>query len=124
MDASEMRSNLGGRVLEAMIISYGMQRRFEDAFSVFDMIAGQTDGPCLCAILSACSMASPPRWKEALQIIHTSDIFETAKGPAKIDPRSIGFAIIACSKADEWKEALNLLYLYGQSPPSERLVFL
>jgi len=120
MDASEMRSNLGGRVLEAMIISYGMQRRFEDAFSVFDMIAGQTDGPCLCAILSACSMASPPRWKEALQIIHTSDIIETAKGPAKFDPRSIGFAIIACSKADEWKEALSLLYLYGQSPPSER----
>jgi hypothetical protein len=119
-----MQASLGGRVLEAMIINYGMQRRFDDAHTVFDMITGPTDGPCLRAILSACSMASPPRWEEALEIIHTSDIVESATGPAKIDPRAIGFAMIACSKADEWEQAYNLLFLYGQSTPSERCVAL
>lgn len=122
MEATEMHASLGGRVLEALIINYGMQRRFHDARRVFDMIIGPTDGPCLCAILSACSMASPPRWEEALEIIHTSDIVDSATGPAKIDPRAIGFAMIACSKADEWEEAYNLLFLYGQSTPSERCV--
>ena len=120
MDVSEMRSSLGGRVLEAMIITYGMQQRFDDALWVFDMITGPADGPCLRAMLSACSMASPPRWQVAIEIIHTSDIVESAKGPAKIDPRAIGFAMISCAKAEEWEEAYNLLFLYGRSTPSEQ----
>jgi hypothetical protein len=50
---------------------------------------------------------------EAITILHISDVTESASGPGRVDQVALGNAIIACSKADEFEEGLNLLQLYG-----------
>lgn len=120
MDASDLDTNVGGPVLEALILAYGMSERFDDALWVFSSINGPTNGPCLRAILSACSLANPPRWETALEILHTSDMVHGAMGPARMDTRALAFAVIACAKANQWREGLNILDLYGR--PSMRYV--
>lgn len=102
-----------GPILEALINFYGSHGRFDEALEVFDSISGRIDGPCLRAILIACTNASPVRWIDAVGIIHTSDIVEGSSGPGKVDQVALGNAIIACCKADEFEEGLNLLQLYG-----------
>jgi pentatricopeptide repeat domain-containing protein 1 len=115
MEASDFSVKTAGPILEAVILEYGMNDRFDDALWVFEMIYGPTNGPCLRAILSACALSY--RWQEAISILHTSDIVDCAVGPALVDTRAIGFAILACSKSGEWQEGLNLLHLYGQPQP-------
>jgi pentatricopeptide repeat protein len=109
----ERMVHIGGPVFEALISGYGSQGRYDDALRVFEQINGLVDGPCLRAVLLACGKATPPRWEEALAVLHSSDIVEGTSGPAKMDQISLGNAIIACSKANEFDEALNLLQLYG-----------
>ena len=113
MDATEFSVKTAGPILEALIMEYGMNDRFDDALWVFNMICGPTNGPCLRAILSACALVTD-RWEDALAILHTSDIVEGARGPARVDMRAIGFAMLACSKSGHWEEAMNLLELYGR----------
>eukprot|EP00547_Thalassionema_nitzschioides_P007075 CAMPEP_0194208298 /NCGR_PEP_ID=MMETSP0156-20130528/6783_1 /TAXON_ID=33649 /ORGANISM="Thalassionema nitzschioides, Strain L26-B" /LENGTH=989 /DNA_ID=CAMNT_0038935231 /DNA_START=298 /DNA_END=3267 /DNA_ORIENTATION=+ len=114
MDKDEFSVETAGRVLESLIYAYGTSDRFNDALRTFNKIQGPTNGPCLRAMMSSCALAK--RWKEAISILHTSDIVEEAEGPALLDTRALGFAILACSKSGKWEEALNLLELYGQSP--------
>ena len=113
LDATEMKVSMTGPLLEALILAYGMNDRFDDALWVFGMIHGPTGGPCLRAILSACSLADPPRWKTALNLLHSSDVAEGAGGPTRMDFRALAFAIITCAKADQWEEGLTILELYG-----------
>jgi hypothetical protein len=115
MSREERCVNVGGAILEALISTYATQGRFDDATRVLDMIEGRIDGPCLRAMLLACGTASPPRWEEAVSMLHTSDIVEGTSGPGKMDQVALSNAIIACCKADEFEEALNLLQLYGIS---------
>ena len=112
MSPSDFSVKVAGPILEALILEYGMSDRFDDALSLFERISGPTNGPCLRAILSACALA-PDRWEVALDLLHTCDIVEGARGPARVDMRAIGFAMLACSKSGQWEEALNLLELYG-----------
>ncbi|KAI2512794.1 PPR repeat [Fragilaria crotonensis] len=112
MSPSDFSVKVAGPILEALILEYGMSDRFDDALSVFERISGPTNGPCLRAILSACALA-PDRWEVALDLLHSCDIVEGARGPARLDMRAIGFAMLACSKSGQWEEALNLLELYG-----------
>lgn len=109
------KSRVGGPIIEALISTYASQNLFDDAYKVYKEIKSGVDGPCLRAMLSACSTASPPRWEEALSILHSSDIVADSTGPGRIDQVALGYAIIACSKADEFEEGINLLQLYGES---------
>lgn len=114
LEAAEMKVASTGPLIEALILAYGMTGRFDDALWVFNMIHGPTGGPCLRAMLSACSLATPPRWETALDLLHTSDVIEGGGGgPAGMDFRALAFAIITCAKADQWEEALTILDLYG-----------
>lgn len=116
MEKDEFTVGTGGRVLECLIFEYGISGRFNDALRTFNRIQGPTNGPCLRAMMSSCALDK--RWKEAISILHTSDIVEEAEGPALLDTRALGFAILACSKSGKWEEALNLLELYGPQPGS------
>jgi pentatricopeptide repeat protein len=116
MDNSEKSVRIGGRIFEALIVVYGAQSSMEEALTTFRMITGRVDGPCLRAILFACSLSNPPRWEDAVSILHTSDIVEDSLGPGKVDQIALGNAIICCSKANEFQEALTLLQLYGRNP--------
>jgi len=119
MNTRERTSRIGGALFEALISAYGSQGRFEEALRTYETIIGRVDGPCLRAILLACGQASPARWLDAATILHTSDIVEGTSGPGKIDQIALSNAIIACSKADQFEEGLNLLSLYG-IPDAER----
>lgn len=119
MDPAEKCVSVGGPILESMITLYGMQTFIDEALRTFNSIHGEVDAPCLRAILLACSLAEPPRWQDAVSILHTSDIVEGSIGPAKIDQIALGSAIIACSKAKEFQEALTLLKLYGRRKPRD-----
>ena len=120
MDESEKNTRIGGPIFEALIGTYGAQRKFDQALETFQSMNGRTNAPCLRAVLLACSTAKPPRWQEAVSILHTSDIVEDTNGPGRIDQISLGNAIIACSKANEMEEALTLLRLYGYNHISSR----
>lgn len=114
MDPLEKTANIGGPVFEALIRVYGELSMIDEALEIFHMITGRVDAPCLRAILSACSIADPPRWEASISILHTSDIVEGSSGPGKIDQLALSNVIIACSKANEYQEGLNLLQLYGR----------
>ena len=114
MNRDEVRVRTGGPILQALIRQYGAGGRYIEARRVFDQIQGPVDAHCLRAMLYACSAGEPPRWQDALSLLHTSDIVEGTRGPAKVDSKALNYAILACAKADEWEEALNLLELYGR----------
>lgn len=114
LNGAEKRASVGGALFELLISVYGAQGMFDEALGAYQMISGRiADTKCLRAILLSCSLVQPARWQEAVNLLHTSDIMEGTKGPAKIDQIALSNAIIACCKADEIKEALNLLRLYG-----------
>lgn len=120
MKPYEMRVNVGGPILEVLIRQYGAGGKYTEARRVFDLIQGPVDAKCLRAMLYACSAGEPPRWEDALSLLHTSDIVEGTRGPAKVDSKSLSYAMLACAKADQWEEALNLAELYGRSYPTNQ----
>lgn len=115
MNPFEMRASIGGPILEALIRQYGAGGKYAEALYVFEQIQGPVDAKCLRALLYACSAGEPPRWEDALSLLHTSDIVEGTRGPAKVDSRALSYAMLACAKADQWEEALNLAELYGRT---------
>ena len=115
MDRSEMTMCCGGSVFVAIIGIYGLLGLVDEALEIFYGIYGEIDSTCLRSILLACSLANPPRWHDAITILHTSDIVEESDGPGRIDQGALGSAIMACSKANEYEEALTLLRLYGRN---------
>jgi len=109
----DLRIEMSSSIIESQIRNYGSMGRFQDALRTYTMIQGPVDTNCLNAIMSVCATSSPARWKDALFILHNSDIFEDSAGPAKINSRALNYAIFACTKADQWNEAINLLKLYA-----------
>lgn len=120
MNQYEMRASVGGPILEALIRLYGAGGKYVDARGVFEQIQGPVDAECLRAMLYACSAGEPPRWEEAVNLLHTSDVVEFTRGPGKVDSKALSYAILACAKADQWEEALNLAELYGRLRHSNR----
>lgn len=114
MDNSERMCAAGGPIFAGLISAYGLLGHVDDALELFSGIDGQLDAVCLRSILLACSRANPPRWEEAISILHTSDIVDDSYGPGLIDQSALSYAIMACSKANEYREALTLLRLYGR----------
>ena len=112
MSPAEKTVTVGGSIIEALIKVYAAQAQFDKALRTFNTITGRVDGQCLRAILFACSIADPPRWEDAVAILHTSDIVESNSGPGRIDQVALGFAVTACAKANQPQEALTLLELY------------
>jgi pentatricopeptide repeat protein len=108
----------GGQILESLIISYAAVGHFDAAKRVFDSIEGSSDAANLRAMLLACSTSSPPEWEHALELLHSSDIFLQSLPPAHVDSVALAYAMLACSKANQWEESLNLLRLYGSSDSS------
>jgi pentatricopeptide repeat domain-containing protein 1 len=113
MDEIERRIDTGSPVFESLIAFYGSMGDVEKAMKIADRIIGYMDAPCLRAILLAHASCSEPRWKEAVEILHTSDIVEGASGPGLIDQLALSHVLVACSKANEFEEGLSLLQLYG-----------
>ena len=109
----DQRIEIISPIIELQVRNYGSVGRFHDALKTFQKIDGPVDSNCLHAMLSVCVSSSPVRWKEAVFILHSSDIFEDSAGPAKINSRALNSAIFACTKANQWSEALNLLRLYA-----------
>jgi hypothetical protein len=120
MNPYEMRANVGGPILEALIRQYGAGGKYAEARGVYELINGPVDAKCLRAMIYACSAGEPPRWEDALSLLHTSDIVEGTRGPAKVDSKALSYAMLACAKADQWQEALNLAELYGRSYSTDR----
>ena len=115
MNPFEMFARVSGPILETLIRQYGAGGKYVEARRVFEKIIGPVDARCLRAMLYACSAGEPPRWEEALSMLHTSDIVEGTRGPAKVDSKALSYAMLACAKANQWEEALNLAKLYGRS---------
>jgi pentatricopeptide repeat domain-containing protein 1 len=113
MSVDQKAAEVGGPIVDALIQGLGLSERFDDALETFESIAGPADARCLRAILSACSTVHPPRWKEALSILQASDVCTGTADPAHVDPIALGYAMLACSKADQFEESLNLFQLYG-----------
>lgn len=118
MNPFEMRAGIGGPILEALIRQYGAGGKYAEALCTFEQIQGPVDAKCLQAMLYACSAGEPPRWEDALSLLHTSDIVEGTRGPAKVDFKTLSYAVLACTKANQWEEALNLAELYGRASPT------
>ena len=113
MTLKESEGPIGGPVYEELISTYASLDKFDDAFRVFEGINGRVDVSCLRAMLVACGKASPPRWEQAATLLHTSDIVAGTRNPGHVDQIALGLTMIACSKANRFEEALNLLQLYG-----------
>jgi pentatricopeptide repeat protein len=121
MNSEERTVRIGGPVFEALISVYGSLGFFEEALAIFESIEGVVDKACLRSILLSCSLCQPAKWEDAVSILHTSDIVSGTAGPGKIDQIALGNAVLACCKADQFEEGLNLLQLYGLSS-AERYV--
>ncbi|KAL3925370.1 MAG: hypothetical protein SGILL_000456 [Bacillariaceae sp.] len=113
MDAKERHITVGSPLFETLITLYGSIGDIDKATMVAGRITGYMDAPCLRAILLAHTSCPEVRWKEAVEILHTSDIVEEASGPGLIDQLALSHVLVACSKADEFDEGLSLLHLYG-----------
>lgn len=118
MGSEQRRAAVGGRIIEALISTYGVLGHFEEAMKVYESITGPSDAECLRAILFACSQSHPPEWKTALSLLHSSDIVEGGKGTTLVEPGALCNTMLACSKADQWEESLQLLRLYGDKNAS------
>ena len=113
MDSRDRQVKVGGHLLEALIQTYGALGHFDEAMNVFDSISGLSNSACLRAVLFACSAAEPPEWETAMSLLHASDIVDDGVGPGLVEPGALCNAMLACSKAGEWEESLQLMRLYG-----------
>jgi pentatricopeptide repeat domain-containing protein 1 len=107
----ELDSQTLGPILILAIETYAKLGRVDDALHIFHKIQIPCDVGCVRAITCALSV-NPDYWSEAVAIIHSSDTV-VGQAPSYIDPVSLGYAMIACAKANKWEEALVLFRLYG-----------
>ncbi len=114
MEPCERTGEMGGPVFEALIKYLGSAGRFDEALATFNMMEGPTGVRCLRSILFQCRAAVPPRWEDAIEILHASDITEPGCGTGRIDQRALSHVVIACCRANQWEEAMNVLDLYGR----------
>lgn len=122
MDGSARSIDIGGPIMEALITSYGKLGHYDEAKMIYNSINGPVNAGCLRAILSACSEADPPEWEECVEILHTSDIVSEAVSPTYIDSGALRYAMLACSRANQWEESYNLLQLYGSNTKSVSII--
>ena len=105
---------LSNRIIPVLLLSSGKlvkTQRFSDPKYVGDPVNAirifneleQTDAECLSSILFVCSISSPSRYKEAIMILHTSDIVHGARGPGFVETEALSYAVIACSKENQWE---------------------
>ncbi len=102
LNKQERHVQQSGPIYNQLIRGYGSTQEFESAMRVFKMM-DQTDEVCLSSILFVCSTLSPARWKEAVLILHSSDIVAGCQGPGNVHMKALSYAIIACSKEDQWQ---------------------
>ena len=117
MSVEDRSVRVGGPLFESIIRNHGNTTdpgtAYQTARTAFDSINGPADDACLSAMLRVCSTSDPVRWNEALMLIHSSDIVSRAPRPGLVSSRALSHAVIACAKADQYEEALNLIELYG-----------
>ncbi len=102
-----------GAIYNILIRGYGSIGDFNSALSTFNSL-DRSNAMCLSAILFVCSMSTPARWNEALMIIHTSDIVVGAEGPGNIESMALSYAIISCSKENQWEVRRVCIYCLDQ----------
>lgn len=102
LNKQERHVRESGPIYDALIRGYGYLGNFDDALRVFNSIT-QTSALCLSSILFVCSITSPARWNEAVIILHSSYVVAGAQGPGKIEAMALSYAMIACSKENQWQ---------------------
>eukprot|EP00571_Detonula_confervacea_P002929 CAMPEP_0172331866 /NCGR_PEP_ID=MMETSP1058-20130122/62143_1 /TAXON_ID=83371 /ORGANISM="Detonula confervacea, Strain CCMP 353" /LENGTH=1150 /DNA_ID=CAMNT_0013049141 /DNA_START=107 /DNA_END=3556 /DNA_ORIENTATION=+ len=116
MPENDRSVQIGGPLFESLITNHGNASdpgtSYQASRKAFDNIVGPVDDHCLSAMLRVCSSVKPVKWEEAILLIHSSDIVNKAYGPGLVSSRALSYAVIACAKADQWEEALNLIELY------------
>jgi pentatricopeptide repeat protein len=105
MNSYQRAAETGGPIVDALIQGLASLHRFDDALEIFTSVRGRPNDSSVRSILSACRTVSPPRWEEALSILHSSDEGSASGAPAPVDPIALGYAMLACSKADQFEES-------------------
>ena len=113
MPLDDRKVIIGGSIFVSLVRNYGNTtidiNSYQAARKVFDSIEGPVDDATLSAMLRVCSETN--RASEALLLLHSSDVVSDI--PGLVSGRSLSYAVIACSKADRWYDALTLMDLYG-----------
>lgn len=106
-----------GPIIASLIRSYGMVGNYQQAKNLFDSFCSTefTDAACVSAILYVCSSVSPSPWEDAVDILHNYLASGANNRSNKQDSMALTYAVIACSKEDQWEEALNLVYAHELS---------
>lgn len=112
LDESERSVDKCGPLYNCLIRAYGKQNDFESALRVFEDI-DRADTQILSSMLFVCSTVNPVRWQDAIIILHSSDIVTGSRGKGRVEYSALSYAVIACSKTNQWQEGLNLLDIYG-----------
>jgi len=112
LDESERTMDKCGPIYNSLIRAYGKLNDFESALRVFEEI-DIADTEILSSILFVCATVKPVRWQDAIIILHSSDIVTGSKGKGRVEYSALSYAVIACSKMNQWQEGLNLLDIYG-----------
>jgi len=121
LNEHERRAVMSGPVYTSLIKAYGELNDFDEAFRVFDSI-DRANAQILSSMLFVCSAVSPVRWQDAIIILHTSDVVAGAVGRGRIEYSALSYAVIACSKVNQWQEGLNLLNIYGAPTAGKPMV--
>ena len=113
LEVPERSGDVGGPIFDALINAYGSRGQLEKAIETFHNIVGPTGVKCLRSVLFHCRVATPPRWEDALEILHSSHVAGSDHGRGRVDQIALSHTVIALSRADQWEQALNVLDLYG-----------
>lgn len=106
----ERNAMISGPIYNRLIRAYGKLNDFDNSLRIFESI-DSTNAQILSSMLFVCSAVTPVRWQDAIIILHTSDIVVGAAGRGNIEYSALSYAVIACSKENQWK--VRELSLFG-----------
>jgi len=98
----ERRAIISGPIYDSLIRAYGKLNDFDNALRIFESL-DRTNAQILSSMLFVCSTVNPVKWQDAIIILHTSDIVTGATGRGRIEYSALSYAVIACSKENQWK---------------------
>jgi len=89
MPEKDREIQVGGLLIDALIRNHG-NSTYQGARRAFYSIKGPVDDRCLQSMLRVCSSVNPVKWKEAILLIHSSDIVNTAaSGPGLVSSQAL-----------------------------------
>jgi pentatricopeptide repeat protein len=108
LDDYEKKAVMSGPVYNMLIRTYGNLNDFDNALRIYQSV-DRASTQILNSILFVCSAVSPVRWQDAIILLHTSDIVDGAAGRGQIEYSALSYAVIACSKENQWQVRNEIL---------------